>query len=162
MANEEEAPIVGDLFPAIVTPETVRADIRKVKAYAESLNAEVGKWFKKTPPQDDAETQFLADFTHSYLSFQEWADQYLVETWSLTQTLATTAIAAQNDAWRREFQTYQDDWNKLRPTTKSTVRQPEAPPGAIDAPSSTPAAAGNIIMMFIIGAIIYDLTRKGR
>jgi hypothetical protein len=113
--------VVGDILPTFVSPQVVRDEIRKTQAFIRDLSNEVVKAYadsegKRTPEQE----KWFADYPVWRKRFEDWATSNLNDPWGPLQTLATSSIANQNDAWRKEAVAKQEQLRALGFTSSAT------------------------------------------
>jgi hypothetical protein len=156
-----------DLIGPFVSPAVVRAEIRKTKAFVDDLSNEVIDAQTRNPTAlTDEQKKWLASYWEWKDRFDDWAKENLNETWNPLQVAATSAIASQNDAWKKEAEEKQSQFKALGFPSKATPPPPS--PGAKGSSSGgelgtflSGMGAGTILLL-VVGAYLLSDSGKRR
>lgn len=119
-----------DIIGPFVSPSVVRTDIKKTKAFVQSLSVEIVDAFGKSGESlTEEQKQFFSEYAEWRDRFEAWAKENLNETWTPFQVLATSAIATQNDSWRKEAEEKQAKFKGLGFKSKATTPGPSTGQG---------------------------------
>jgi len=152
-----------DVGGIINTPSTTRAEIRKTGRYVDSLSADVLAAASKGGPTPE-QGRWFVDYNAWRKDFNVWAKENLNVPWSPGQVLATGTIGDQNDAWRKEAETKQAQFQAFGFTTTATSPgiAPGGPPALPTGPATFLGGLGSGGLLALAVLLYFGLVKGPR